>query len=117
MSDLAVKHEHDDQISVYLNIEEDVIMAIGQKMEEINEEAYMNGYNWEAFLNKYLQTNHPELLEGIDTDSEAGTYVALFEKSNSNKADKLVGVINELVKNPEEIYSFLKANGEDIEWD
>ena len=82
-----------------------------------NEEAYMNGYNWEAFLNLYLQTNQPELLDGLDTDSEAGTYVALYDKADSDKADKLVGVINGLVTNPDKIYSFLKQNGANIEWD
>jgi hypothetical protein len=92
-------------------------MAIGQKMEAINEEAYMNGYNWEAFLNHYLQTNHPDLLDGLDTDSEGGTYVALYDKADSDKADKLISVINGLVNNPDKIYSFLKDNGEDIEWD
>lgn len=96
MSDFATKHEHDDQTSVYFNIEADEIMAIGQKMEAINEQAYMNGYNWEAFLNHYLQTNQPELLDGLDTDSEAGTYVALYDKEYSGKADKLIDVINTL---------------------
>ena len=92
-------------------------MAIGEKMEAINEEAYMNGYNWEAFLNHYLQTNQPELLDGLDTDSEAGTYVALYDKDNSDKAEILVGVINEIVNNPDKIYNFLKEKGDDIEWD
>lgn len=52
-------------------------MEIGKKMETINEQAYMNGYNWEAFLNCYPEIHQPELLDGIETDSEAGTYVAL----------------------------------------
>ncbi|MFT3934007.1 MAG: Imm51 family immunity protein [Chitinophagaceae bacterium] len=117
MSGFATKSEHHNEFSVYFNIEADEVMAIGRKMESINEQAYINGYNWEAFLNCYLQTNNPELLEGLDTDSEAGTYVALYNKSNSDKADKLVTLINGLVNNPGKIYSFLEENGEDIEWD
>lgn len=117
MSNFATKDEHDDQFSVYFNIEADKVMAIGQKMEVINEEAYMNGYNWEAFLNQYLQINQPELLNGLDTDSEAGTYVALYDKTDADKADKLVEIINGLVNNPEKIYSFLKENGDNIAWD
>lgn len=117
MSNFATKTDHDDQVSVYFNIEADEIMAIGEKMEAINDQAYMNGYNWEAFLNYYLQTYQPELLNGLDTDSEAGTYVALYGKTDSDKADKLIGVINGLVNNPDEIYSFLKDRGNDIEWD
>jgi len=92
-------------------------MAIGQKMEAINEEAYMNGYNWEAFLNSYLQANNPALLNGLNTDSEAGTYVALYDKPNTLNADKLIEVINQLIHNPDKVYAFLKENGETIEWD
>lgn len=116
MNNFVTKNENDDQFSVYFNIEADEVMAIGEKMEAINEQAYMNGYNWEAFLNCYLQNNNPELLDGLDTDSEAGTYVALYDKSDSDKADKLVSVINELVNNPGKIYSFLEEKGENVEW-
>ena len=117
MIDFATKNEHDDQISVYFNIEADEVMAIGAKMEAINEEAYTNGYNWEAFLKYYLQANQPDLLDGLDTDSEAGTYVAIYEMFDSSKADKLVSLINSLVQNPDLVYSFLKVSGEEIEWD
>jgi hypothetical protein len=117
MNDIVTKHTDDDQTSVYFNIEADQVMAIGEKMEAINEQAYMNGYNWEAFLNHYLQNNLPELLDGLDTDSEAGTYVALYDKSQAAKADKLVNVINGLIQSPDKIYEYLKKNGEEIEWD
>lgn len=117
MSDFVTKHEHDGQTSVYFNIEADEVMAIGEKMQGINEQAYMNGYNWEAFLNSYLHANNPELLDGLDTDSEAGTYVALYAEASSGKADRLIGIIKRLVNNPDEILSFLKENGEEIEWD
>lgn len=36
-------------------------LAVGQKMYEINREAYMNGYNWDAFLNYYLAENAPDI--------------------------------------------------------
>lgn len=117
MSEIVTKNQHDEETSVYFNIEADEVMAIGEKMEAINEQAYMNGYNWEAFLDHYLEANHPDLLEGLDTDSEAGTYVALYETADESKADELVAVIKDLVANPEKIYTFLKDNGEDIEWD
>ena len=40
-------------------------LAIGEKMNEINEEAYMNGYNWDAFFNYYLEENAPDILENL----------------------------------------------------
>ena len=117
MNDFATKHEHEDQVAVYFNIEADEVMAIGEKMQAIEEQAYMNGYNWEAFLNHYMETKYPKLLDGLETDSEAGTYVALYDKTNKNKADQLAGMINTLVNNPEQVYSFLNENRGEIEWD
>ncbi len=117
MNNFATLQEHDDQASVYFNIEADEVMAIGDQMAAINEQAYMNGYNWEAFLNRYLQVNHPELLEGLDTDPEAGTYVALYDNADRDKASRLAGVINGLIHSPDAIYRFLKENGGEIEWD
>jgi hypothetical protein len=115
MSTFVSKQRHDDETSVYFNIEADEVMAIGKEMEAINEQAYMNGYNWEAFLNRYLKINKPYLLDGLETDSEAGTYVAIY--TNEKKADHLMELINNLITNPEKIYDFLEANGDEIEWD
>lgn len=117
MNTFVTKNENDEQISVYFNIEADEVMAIGEKMEAINDQAYMNGYNWEAFLNHYLQVNNPGLLDGLNTDSEAGSYVAIYDNAQASKADGLIEVINSLMNNPAKIYSFLEENGEEIEWD
>ena len=42
-------------------------LAIGEQMNEINEEAYMNGYNWDAFFNYYLAENAPDILESMES--------------------------------------------------
>jgi len=116
MNNFVTKHEHNDQISICFNIEADEVMAVGEKMEAINEEAYMNGYNWEAFLTRYLLTSHKEILNGLETDSEAGTYVALYNKTDADKANKLVEIIQVLLNSPDKIYAYLKENGAEIEW-
>lgn len=117
MSTFISKSDNNDEISIVFNIEADEVMAIGEKMESINENAYMNGYNWEAFLNSYLKINQPDLLIGLDTDSEAGTYVALYIKKDEARADQLIEVIKTLISTPDRIYSFLEEHGEEIEWD
>jgi hypothetical protein len=119
MNNIVEKLNLDESISVCFYIENEKVMSIGEKMEEIMEEAYMNGYNWEAFLIHYLGVKHPNLLEGLDSDSEAGMYVALYEDTidNNQKADELIVVITDLVNNPNKIYSFLKEEGDNIEWD
>lgn len=116
---LKINHEESNNISVCFYIERDKIMEIGEKMEEINDEAYMNGYNWEAFLNHYLQMYYPEVLTEMGSDPEAGMYVAYYKGSpkNEKRADKLVEIINDLVSDENKIYKFVEKEGENIEWD
>lgn len=105
--------------SVCLYVEQPEIMAIGQRMEELCPEAYMNGYNWEAFLQHYLQKNAPQLLEGMGSDPEAGMYVAYYgpDPANKEKAQRLQAVITELVEQPDRIIQFLEQEGDQIAWD
>lgn len=47
-----VKVENNLSVCFYNSSEK--VVAIAKKMNEINEDAYMHGYNWEAFFNYYL---------------------------------------------------------------
>lgn len=116
---ILLKHENPASLSVCFWIEQDRIMNIGDKLNKINELAYMNGYNWEAILKHYLQLNHPEITEGMGTDPEAGTYVAYYKPSpeNEKKAEALVNVIKTLIENEHTLLEFVKKEGEKIEWD
>lgn len=60
-------------------------LAVGRKMNEINEEAYMNGYNWDAFLNYYLAENAPDILESIDSDPEAERMSPTLKKTKKTR--------------------------------
>jgi hypothetical protein len=114
-----IKNEEYETFTVYFNIEHDRIMDIGVKMNEINEMAYMNGYNWEAFLKRYLEINQPDILENMESDPEAGSYVVYFQSTpeNEKRADKLVEIIKKLIENENEIYEFVTTQGNTIEWD
>ncbi len=114
-----IKHEGSGSISVCFYIEQDEIMSIGEKMEAINDMAYMNGYNWEAFLDYYLKKNHAEVLEGMGHDPEAGMYVAYYKGTaeDDKRADKLVEIIKDLVENESKIYKIVEEEGDEIEWD
>ncbi len=50
--------------------------ALRDERKEEKDEAYMNGYNWEAFLNFYLAKYFPEVMTGMSSDPEAGMYAA-----------------------------------------
>lgn len=115
----VLEMEESNNVTVCFYIENDNIMTIGEKMNSISEDAYMNGYNWEAFLNFYLKKNHPELCDGMESDPEAGMYAAYYELNDSNKdkAKSFSNIIVDLIENEEKIYDVVKAHSEEIEWD
>ncbi len=114
-----IKHEEDNSISICFYIEADKIIKIGDKMEKINPLAYMNGYNWEAILDYHLRNNHPDVLENMGHDAEAGMYVAYYKgiTQNEQKAEKLASIIEDLVENEDKLYALVKEHGDEIEWD
>ena len=120
MANYANLFVSEEYITVSFDAGNDDIMAIGEKMNEMYDEAYMNGYNWDAFMNCYLEQNAPEILEVIDSDPEADMYSVYFEDvSDENKelAEKLVQIIDDLLSSEARIISFLESNADVIEWD
>ncbi|MDR2862112.1 MAG: immunity 51 family protein, partial [Syntrophobacterales bacterium] len=119
MGDYATTIKHENSISVCFYIEHNKPFAIGEKMNEINDDAYMNGYNWEAFFNYYLPKYAPDVLKDMDTDPEAGMYVAYYPLTSENeaRAEKFVEIIRSLIENEEELYRIVREEGEEIEWD
>ena len=119
MNDYVAIVKYEGGISVCLYIENEKLFTIGEKMNAINEEAYMNGYNWEAFLNYYLGKNAPDVLNEMNTDPEAGMYSAYYKLTpeNEKRAEKFVEIIHSLVENEEELYRIVREEGDNIEWD
>jgi hypothetical protein len=118
MSNVAVV-ESEKYVSVCFYIEHDKPLAIGEKMNEINEDAYMNGYNWEALFAYYLPKKAPDLLEGLGSDPEAGMYVAYYDNvpESKPKAERLAKLIEGLLDNEEELYRIVREEGDQIQWD
>ena len=54
MADYVQVFSIGENIEILLNAEHEKILALGEKMNAAYEEAYMNGYNWEALLQYYL---------------------------------------------------------------
>lgn len=119
MADYVALRKDKDSIQVCFYVENDKVMAIGEKMNAINDAAYMNGYNWEAFFRYYLEKNASEILEGMDTDPEAGMYSAYYEPTaeNETRAERFVEIIRSLIDNEKEIYQIVQEEGDEIEWD
>ncbi len=120
MADLVRLQELDDYIAVSFDAGDEKIMAIGTKMQEMCEAAYMNGYNWEAFINAYLEQNAPDILEELDSDPEAEIYsVYINDIGDAGKAaaERLKKILDDLFDNEDEIYGFLEQYADEIEWD
>lgn len=110
---------NESRIEIYFYLENDKVMQIGEKINEINEQAYMNSYNWEVLLNYYLSKYESDLLIDMDSDPEAGMYVTYYELTANNKikASKLVEIIISLIEDEEQLYNFIYQYGHEIEWD
>lgn len=119
MSDYLQVFQFDGELSLTLDAGDDKVLAVGQKMEEANPDAYMNGYNWEAFWSYYLQKKDPDILSGMKTDPEAGMYAAYWPLSPENeaRAGRFEELIRSLVEDGEELCRILREEGGAIEWD
>lgn len=119
MTDYVKVSKSENWIGVWFYNENAKPFSIGEKMNEINEDAYMNGYNWDAFFNYYLTRHAPDLLEGLDSDPEAGSYAAYYPptEENEQKAERFAQIIVSLIENEEELYRIVRENGDEIEWD
>jgi len=118
MSTRAVKEAHADFVSVELNIQAPDVLVIGAQMRNINPEAVMTGYNWSAFIDRYLAIKYPEMLDGLVRDPEAGHYLGLYQNDavGNKKADILVKILNYFIAKPEDVYAYMEEDGDGVEW-
>lgn len=118
MSTKAVIEAHADFVSIELNVLAADIVAIGAQMQAINPEAKMHGYNWEVFMDRYLQMTFAELRTDMECDSEAGLYLALYPNTplGNKMANVLAAIINKLIANPEMLYDYMREDGDGVEW-
>ncbi len=119
MSDYVSITKSGKWVGISFNNEHDKPFAIGEKMNAINEQAYMNGYNWDALFNYYLSESAPELLDGLESDPEAGSYAAYYELSeeNESKAIRFAEIIESLIENEDNLYRIVREHADEIEWD
>ena len=117
--DYASVEKSEFGISVSFDIQHYKPFDIGKNMRKINKNAYMNGYNWEAFFNYYLPKYAPDVTVGMSTDPEAGMYAAYYDLTPENeaKAEQFVKIIESLIENEEELYRIVREEGDEIAWD
>ena len=99
-------------------------MQLGEMMEKAEPNAYMNGENWNAFLNKFLEYNALEILDVLEPDPEAGMYSAYINDVNEETrtfaqrfAKIIEHLIEHLIEDEEAALDFLEEHADEIEWD
>ncbi|MBO5163739.1 MAG: hypothetical protein J6B75_04760 [Ruminococcus sp.] len=109
----------DDCIDLAFYIDMEKVMSVGRKLEEINENAYMNGENWGILLDFYIEKNAPELIDTYEPDPEAGMYSAMFENSPEGEkaAQAMADIMISLVEDENKLIDFVSEFGDEIEWD
>ena len=119
MTDYVKVLKLDRYVEVMLLADHEKLLNIGQKLEAICPDAYMNGYNWGAFFQYYLAKNAPDILDNMAADPEAGMYVAYWPLTADNeaRAEKFLTIIRSLIEQEEELCRIVKEYGNAIEWD
>ncbi len=119
MADYVKLEKADNCLTVTFFIEDEKVMALGERLAEVCEDAYMNGYNWDALLSFYLRKKMRSLLTGMESDPEAGLYAAYYDDNEENlpRAQALADLIAELVEDGDELIEFVEEFGDEIEWD
>lgn len=112
-----------NSISVCVYNENDGIFEFGERINERFEDAYMNGYNWEALITFYVSNLDPELMKEVTTDPEAGMFSAYMGYNKDNYKDVLEKMkrfeahLRQMLTDENNLLEFIANNYEKIEWD
>jgi hypothetical protein len=110
--------EH-NSISVCVYNEQDELHALGERINERFEEAYMNGYNWDALIRFYVAGIEPNLMKEVETDPEAGMFSAYMSYSSENlgKMKRFESHILAMLADETSLMEFITEHYSEIEWD
>ena len=119
MSDYVKILKLENYVEVCLYADDKKLLTLMETVQAACPDAYMNGYNWEAFFGYYLQKAAPDILTGMKTDPEAGMYVAYWPLSpeNAARAGRFEEIIRSWVEHDEELCRIVREEGGAIEWD
>jgi hypothetical protein len=106
-------------ISVCVYNEEEGLFELGERINARFEEAYMNGYNWDALIRFYVASVDPALMEEVETDPEAGMFSAYmsFSPENLEKMKRFQSHVRAMVGDEATLMQFIEEHCDKIEWD
>ena len=110
--------EH-DSISVCVYNENEGLFEFGERINTRFEQAYMNGYNWDALIRYYVSAIDPDLMDEVGSDPEAGMYSAYmsFSPDNLRKMKVFELHVRTMLADETKLMAFIEEHYDDIEWD
>jgi hypothetical protein len=110
--------EH-NSISLCVYNENKGLFELGERINARFEEAYMNGYNWDALIQFYVASLDPALMAEIESDPEAGMYSAYmsFSPENLAKMKRFESHVRAMVTDEAVLMKFIEDHCDEIEWD
>ncbi len=108
-----------DSISLCVYNEQQGLFELGERINARFEDAYMNGYNWDALIRFYVSRLDPELMDEIESDPDAGMYSAYLSHSPENleKMKHFESHVRTMLSDEQALMAFIKQHYEEIEWD
>ncbi len=115
---LIEMQEH-NSIAVCVYNENDELFEFGERINKQFDQAYMNGYNWDALITYYVNSVDSDLMAEVNTDPEAGMFSAYMEynQDNLDKMKRFEAHIRTMLTDEATLLSFIADNYEEIEWD
>ena len=114
-----IEMPENNSISVCVDIENDDLLALGERINAEFDEAYMNGYGWDAVIRFYVEQVDPELMNVVKTDPEAGMFSAYMSYSpeNLDSMKRFETHIRTMLADEQALKKFIEENRDEIEWD
>jgi hypothetical protein len=106
-------------ISVCVYIENDALFSLGERINARYEDAYMNGYNWDALIRCYVANADPDLMDEVQADPEAGMYSAFmtYSPENLKKMKRFESHIRKMLADEKLLMDFIEEHHDEIDWD
>lgn len=110
---------YEDRYAIWFNQENERPFVFGKKITEAFPQVEMTPQNWFALINFTISKNDPKLLENLETDPYADTFLGFYigiSKENEDKSLRLANLILDLITNDDKVLKFIKENLKDIKF-
>jgi hypothetical protein len=106
-------------VSVCVYNEQEGLFELGERINARFEQAYMNGYNWDALIRFYVASVDHALMDEVESDPEAGMFSAYMSYSPENveKMKRFESHVRAMVADEGTLMGFIEEHYEEIEWD